>query len=106
MKHVEGTGKPKNILSEHDVIYYKKLLNKILEHALKKGECSTSSFEYLDRREYCIVGKSNRPFLRKCLRTLEYFGLIENINLGFNIHHWKITELGKNRLEVTTEREN
>lgn len=47
------------------------------------------------RRHYEFVGKSSRSHLRKCLRTLEADGLIENINLGMNIHQWKITELGK-----------
>jgi hypothetical protein len=41
-----------------------------------------------------FAGPLNRPHLRKCLRTLEAYGLIENINLGFHIHQWKITEKG------------
>jgi len=40
----------------------------------------------------------NRPHLRKCLWTLESDGFIENINLGMNIHQWKITEQGKLKL--------
>ena len=50
------------------------------------------------RRHWQFVGKDSRPHLRKCLWTLEADGLVENINLGNNVHQWKITEKGENHL--------
>lgn len=54
----------------------------------------THHFEFLKPRNYGFVGKDNRPHLRKCLWTLVELGLIQNINLGNNIHKWKITQDG------------
>ena len=36
----------------------------------------------------------NEDEMRKALRTLEFDGMIENINHGFNWHRWKLTEKG------------
>jgi hypothetical protein len=65
-----------------------------LLEALRKMEqpAYTHLFEFIGINEFS--GDNNRPHLRKCLRTLEAYGLIENINLGFHIHQWRITEKG------------
>lgn len=83
-------GAKSNILSDYLKHYHSQTLLNILKHAAKEVRY-THAFEL----EYCLKGKANRPFLRKCLRTLEADGLIENINLGYNIHQWKITDAGK-----------
>lgn len=78
-------------------------LNNILVELQDGKQVYTHHFEHTfsdGRRHYNFVGKSNRPHLRKCLWTLEADGLIENIDLGMNIHQWKITERGKEFLKT------
>lgn len=87
------------ILSDYDRAYHRSELNAILEKlASEESEIPTSSFEFLSPRIWSFVGKDNRPFLRRCLRTLESEGLIENINKGFNHHYWKITESEREKI--------
>lgn len=79
--------------------HYRSDLNKILNELKDDKQVYTHYFEFISvngNRQWQFVGKENRPHLRKCLRTLEADGLVENINLGCNIHQWKITEKGKN----------
>lgn len=78
----------KNTHSEIDQIYYEPHYRALVKELEKGLEYYTHHFEFIGVSAF--VGKSNRPHLRKCLRTLEKDGIIENINLGSNIHKWKI----------------
>ena len=78
-------------------MYYRDDLKNILNELKDGKQVYTHYFEFIrvnGNRQWQFVGKENRPHLRKCLRTLEADGLVENINLGCNIHQWKITEKG------------
>lgn len=86
------------ILSDNDRMYYRTGLKKIL-HALRDGQKHyTHHFEQIT----CFSGKDNRPLLRKCLRTLEADGLVQNFDQGYNIHMWQITDKGKEQLKNET----
>jgi len=65
-------------------------LKAILRELQDGRQVYTHHFHYIDR--YSL---KDRTHLRKCLWSLVGEGLIENINLGYNIHQWKITEAGK-----------
>ena len=81
-------------LSPDNQMYYRHSLRAILAELTDGKQVYTHHFEYLGLSSI----SRDRPLLRKCLRTLEAQGFIENINLGFNIHQWKITEAGKQEL--------
>jgi hypothetical protein len=84
------------LLSDNDRMYYRTALQKIL-HAMRDGHKHyTHAFENV--YGYLFAGKHNRALLRKCLRTLEADGLVQNFDEGFNVHMWQITEKGKQHL--------
>ncbi len=87
--------------NDNSKLWYKEDLLDLLTEMLGGKLMYTHHFEFPfkdGRNHYQFVGKDNRPHLRKCLWTLEADGLIENINLGNNVHQWKITEKGENYL--------
>lgn len=64
---------------------------------LKSGNPEyTHHFAFLKRSSL-----TDRTHIRKSLWTLEKMGLVKNINQGFNIHQWQITEEGKALPELT-----
>ncbi len=87
------------LLSSNDRYYYKQGLLAILKKLEEGSELYTFQFEHV--YSYTFTGKANRPLLRKCLRTLEHDGLIHNIDLGTNIHKWRITQKGRSLLNYT-----
>lgn len=94
--------KNSKLFSEEMTRWYRGDLQNILFELRDGKQVYTNHFEntFSDgRRHWNFVGKSNRPHLRKCLWTLEAQGLIENINLGMNIHQWKISDAGKDFLK-------
>ena len=62
-----------------------------LNELSNQAQVYTLHFEFMRPKRFYV---RDRGHLRKCLRTLEADGLVEKINLGFNIHQWKITEAG------------
>ena len=82
------------LLTDNDRMYYCTALQQIV-NLLRDGQKHyTHHFEQIA----CFSGKDNRPLLRKCLRTLESDGLVQNFDQGYNIHMWQITEKGKEHL--------
>lgn len=81
--------------SKEMTIYYCGHLKAILKELADGKKVYTHHFEHINPKVWQFVGKENRPHLRKCLKTLEAAGLIENFNLGFNIHQWAITDSGQ-----------
>lgn len=88
------------LLTDNDRMYYRTGLQQIL-HLLRDGQKHyTHHFEYIGCSYF--AGKANRPFLRKCLRTLEADGLVQNFDQGWNVHMWQITDKGKEQLKNET----
>ena len=88
------------IYSNDMKIYYRGALLALLKELADGKQVYTHHFEFMQPKRWEFVGKDNRPHLCKCLRTLEADGYIENINLGCNIHQWKITDAGKEHLKT------
>jgi len=87
------------VFSEDLKRYYKSSMMIILE-SLRDGEPQyTHYFSFIPELE---AHHLDRQKIKQCLRTLESDGFVQNINLGLNIHQWKITESGieylKNKL--------
>jgi hypothetical protein len=80
------------LLNSEDVHYYRSALVGLLQACVPGEEHHTHHFHYLDI--YVFRGSYTRPFLRKCLRTLESLGYLMNHPKGFNTHKWSITDKG------------
>lgn len=76
------------LLSDNERVYYKSVLQSIVNALEKCSPAYTHHFESIGHM--CIKGKDNRPLLRRMLRTLEADGIVENIDLGCNTHKWKL----------------
>ena len=95
--------KNKIFFSEEMKRWYSSDLKTILSELKDGKKVYTHHFEYTlsnGKRHYNFVGKSQRPHLLKCLRTLETDGLINKISLESKINQWEITDKGKYFLKI------
>ncbi len=80
-----------NVLRNEDIRYYRSELIKLLQAFNPGDQFYTHYFHNICSS---FTGRDTRPFLRKCLRTLQSLGYLNNHDLGFNIHQWSITPKG------------
>ena len=86
------------LLSESDIAYYRYDLIALLLVCNEGEEYYTHHFHYNTTSSF--IGSDTRPFLRKCLRTLESKGYLVQKDMGMNIHKWAITEKAANYISA------
>lgn len=74
------------LLTDYERVYYKPVICNILSLFKENESYYTSHFRYA-----ASTVRSDIVLLRRILRTLEADGTVQNINLGFNDHKWKLS---------------